>query len=73
MGYFSNGSEGFAYVVRYCIKCANYRDLGDGRGEGCPVYDMHLLHNGNEMLDALIPRSACGCINEQCKMFLEVK
>ncbi len=114
MGYFSNGCEGADYQTRYCERCVNYRDLHDGRGVGCPIWDAHLcycsdaIHGSNAanligqdetviqvgdgenkvvgnvhyqqrwtvnlraasgILNMLIPRSKCGCGNEQCTMF----
>lgn len=76
MGYFSNGTEGIDYQERYCIECINYTTR-DGEGaEGCPVWDMHLIHNYeqctnktiNDLLCELIPQD--GIHNERCKMFL---
>lgn len=43
MGHFSSGTEGMDYQERYCFNCINWRDLGDGRGPGCPVWDAHYL------------------------------
>ena len=81
MGYFSNGAEGMDYSARYCERCANYRDNGDGRSHGCPVWDLHLLLNYSEakltgefnlnILDHFIPRTKDGLGNEECEMFLE--
>ena len=75
MGYFSNGTEGLLYQEEFCFRCRNFRDVDDDRGKGCPVYDLHLLYNGEEdkesLLDFLIPRAADGLSNEQCSMFLE--
>lgn len=72
MAYFSNSSEGKYYRERYCSKCINHRDKNDGRGIGCPIWDLHLLHNGEkqfkEILDFLIEREDCG--NKECSMFL---
>lgn len=45
MGYFSNGSEGLDFQGQFCFQCVNWRDLDDGRGEGCPIWDLHLLWN----------------------------
>jgi hypothetical protein len=75
MGYFSNGSEGEGYVESYCYRCVHWKDLDDGRGPGCPVWDLHLQSNykecGNKgsFLHQLIPRSKDGLYNEQCAMF----
>lgn len=63
MGYFSNGTEGKIFQEAYCLRCVNWRDLDDGRGPGCPVYDTHLLfayelcnseEAGKTILDMLI-------------------
>lgn len=75
MGYFSNGSEGIDYIDAYCERCVHWKDVGDGRGVGCPVWDLHLLSNYKECsnngsyLHVLIPRSKDGLYNEQCTMF----
>jgi hypothetical protein len=84
MGYFSNGTEGMSYVESYCFRCVHWKDLDDGRGAGCPVWDLHLLHNYKRetevarMLDTLIPRATMVAddgidlpYNEQCTMFHE--
>lgn len=65
MAYFSNGTEGLSYQERYCFQCANWKDREDGKGEGCPIWDLHLFHSyelanqhddpGKQMLDYLIP------------------
>jgi hypothetical protein len=78
MGYFSNGTEGEMFVETYCHRCVNWRDLDDGRGPGCPVWDAHLLFayeecdsgsNAKVILDMLIPRRT---ITNECAMFVEV-
>lgn len=45
MEYFPNGSAGDDYMESYCFKCVNWKDDGDGRGEGCPIQDLHMLWN----------------------------
>lgn len=64
MAYFANGTEGLMYQERYCFQCANWKDREDGKGEGCPIWDIHLFHAydlcndegpGKQMLDYLIP------------------
>lgn len=78
MGYFSNGSDGDAYQAQWCWRCVHWKDAGDGRGEGCPVWDLHMLHNYAQCkkestahaLGLLIPRDAAGW-NRQCAMFIE--
>ena len=64
MAYFPNGTAGDMFVENTCVDCVHWRDLGDGRGHGCPVFDLHLLysyelcndkkHPGKVMLDTLI-------------------
>lgn len=74
MGYFANGTEGAIYEAQYCERCVHY---GPEDGPGCMVWFAHLLHNYDEcnnddsILHLLIPRSADGLSNEQCKMFIE--
>ena len=68
MGHFSSGSEGLDYEEQWCRRCVHY---GPENGPGCPVMLAHLLHNGNEVLDLLIPQSADGLGNDQCAMFIE--
>lgn len=76
MGYFPNGCSGDDYQEQYCFKCINYRDLNDGRGHGCPIWDMHMLYNYDEcnkpksLLHFVIGRDKEG-YNEECKMFYE--
>ena len=43
MGYFPNGTAGMDFQERFCLRCVNHRDLDDGRGEGCAVWDAHLI------------------------------
>jgi len=73
MGYFSNGTEGAMYQERYCRRCFHY---GPEEGPGCPIWGAHLFLNYSDeavhvILDDLIPRSADGLTNEQCRMFHE--
>ena len=77
MGYFSNGSEGFDYQERYCIRCLNWRDNGTG-SEGCPIMDLHAMWNYEAIgknadktkamaLSHFIARE--GIENKECTMF----
>lgn len=68
MGYFPNGASGLDYQERYCFRCVHWPD--DPADGGCNVWLAHILHNGDEILNKLIPRSADGLINKQCTMFL---
>lgn len=84
MGYFPNGESGIAYMDKYCCRCVNFRDKNDGRGPGCPIYDLHSLWNYDavgkdadkvkaEALEHLIPRGnpeTDGDMNQECSMFL---
>ena len=75
MGHFSNGSEGEGYLNHFCFNCKEWRDRKDGKGEGCPIWDVHLLYVYNakdeakEILDFLIPRTDDGLGNCECSMF----
>jgi hypothetical protein len=74
MGYFSNGTEGMGYQEAYCLHCRNCRDLHDGRGPGCAIWDAHLAFVGESdahqvVLDALIPRSVDKLDNLECLLF----
>jgi hypothetical protein len=81
MAYFSNGTEGVGYMEAFCFKCKNWIDKKDGRGSGCPIWDLHLIYSyelcnsksiGKKMLDFLIPadKHHCAC---KCSMFLSKK
>lgn len=48
MAYFPNGTSGMIYEERYCYRCKNRRDKGDGRGAGCAIWDAHLLYSYEE-------------------------
>jgi hypothetical protein len=73
MAYFSNGSEGEAYIDEYCSRCIHFQDAE--RNIACPIWYLHMVHNYDEcnkpdsFLHVLIPRSKGGLSNEQCKMF----
>ena len=72
MGYFSNGTEGLDYEARYCDRCVHQKP-----DKFCPVWEAHLCANYEEcdkpdsILHILIPRTADGLENEQCRMFYE--
>ena len=76
MGYFSNGSEGMGYQEKYCSRCRNHKDLDDGRGVGCPVWDMHMIYNYEQIkndrlkqiLESFIPTKD-NDLSGQCLMF----
>ena len=77
MAYFANSTEGMSYETKYCEKCIHYWE----EGEGCPVWDAHLLysyelcneedHPGKIILDMLIPMKEDGLFANQCLMFKE--
>jgi len=71
MGYFSNGTEGLAYLERYCFRCLHGQDEHN-QGEPCAVWTCHQVFHGPEeiILGELIPRTADGLDNERCRMFL---
>lgn len=77
MAYFSNGSEGIDWELRWCSQCVNYRpvkELDDGTCN-CPILEVHFLWNGDddkrELLDHLIPMKPGGAFADKCSMFLE--
>lgn len=49
MGYFPNGTSGMRYQEEYCENCWNWRDLNDDRGQGCPIWDWHMLANYDQI------------------------
>ena len=80
MGYFSNGTEGERYEMRYCERCIHGNDDDDpntGAPKCCPVWLAHLSYNSaqyknedlQQALELLIPRE--GPYNAQCAMFVE--
>ena len=80
MAYFSNGTEGEMYQATYCDRCRNWREGRGGFGEGCPVWDVHILFsydecnsdsNAKKMLDHLIPMMEGGIYADECTMFLQ--
>lgn len=83
MTYFPNGTEGEMFKERFCYHCKNWRDMNDGRGEGCPIIDLHILWNydaigkdadkiKHEALEHFIPTGEPGAFDE-CKMFLPIE
>ena len=77
MGYFSNGTEGMIYTEQWCDRC---KHNGNGVDDPwCPIWNAHLQFcHGQEktratdaILDLLIPRSADGLSNEECRFFTE--
>lgn len=77
MGYFSNGTEGEMYMARWCERCVHWRDDKDGRGDGCPIWDLHLLYNYDQHKKPSTERALAMFIpyvdghNSQCVMFWE--
>jgi hypothetical protein len=72
MGYFSNGTEGLAYQEVFCAHCAH---CGPPDGPGCPVWLLHLVHNGERpmkgILDMFIP-NINGAGNDKCQMYINL-
>ncbi len=72
MGYFANGSEGYAYHARYCERCVRWTDE-----HGCPCWLAHDLWNYAEcnkddsILHKMIPLTEDGLGNETCFAFTE--
>lgn len=77
MAYFPNGTSGIVYIEQYCDRCRNWKDLGDGRGFGCPIWDLHTVHNYDQVknkdfqriLDSFIPMDKDGLYPAECLMF----
>ncbi len=67
--YFPNGTSGLMFQEENCFHCLNFRDLEDGRGAGCPIWDVHTLFNYDqidnaklrELLGVLIPEEGATC------------
>ena len=81
MAYFPNGTAFEHFQSANCQRCKHYRDLGDGRGIGCPVIDIHFLfsyeHGASSdtgdvkaCLDILIPQKGPGDLGT-CSMFMD--
>jgi hypothetical protein len=76
MAYFPNGSSGINYHEKYCSRCKNLKDLDDGRGFGCPIWDLHTVHNYDQVknadfkriLESFIPTKENG-FPAKCLMF----
>lgn len=49
MAYFSNSTDGDSFIRAVCSKCVHWKDVGDGRGVGCPIMDLHLAWNGADV------------------------
>lgn len=73
MGYFSNGTEGMDYFLRYCANCVH--DIN----EDCPIWAAHLMYSheacgkkdaAEGILNMLIPLSDNHLYNKECTMFL---
>ena len=79
MGYFSNGTMGEMYELRYCEKCIHYGTPEDGKG--CPVWFLNMMWNYSQFNDQqqamalglFIPRAKDPEWNKQCAMFFEDK
>lgn len=83
MAYFPNGTSGMHFMETFCFRCIHWKDLNDGRGEGCPIMDLHMLWNYDAVgqnaddtkktaLDMLIPRTKEG-INHMCSFFVSAR
>jgi hypothetical protein len=79
MAYFPNGSSGDKYLEEYCFRCVNWVDLGDDRDFGCPIWDLHTVHNYEQIkkddfrriLDSFIPMDKEKVYPGQCLMFMQ--
>lgn len=80
MAYFPNGTSGMIYVDQWCSRCTNWKDLDDGRGCGCPIQDLHLAHNYDQVknedikmiLETFIPTKEDG-FPDKCLMFTQAE
>lgn len=84
MTYFPNGESGMMFMEHFCSRCKNMRDKNDGRGEGCPIIDLHILWNydaigvdadkvKHEALEHFIPTAEEYGAYDECKMFLPIE
>jgi hypothetical protein len=66
------------YNEEYCFRCTNWKDLGDDREFGCPIWDMHTVHNYDQVknedlkriLESFIPTKDNG-FPDKCLMFTQ--
>ena len=76
MAYFPNGTSGMIFAAENCDHCSQWKEREGylGVGEGCPIYDVHLLYQGDsdagpqmpELLGMLITDTKEGPV---CQMF----
>lgn len=73
MAYFPNGTSGMAFVAMNCDYCSQWREREKdypADGEGCPVWDAHILHGSDDssrsILDMLISDTPTG---PRCNLF----
>ena len=80
MAYFPNGTSGLVYQEKYCDRCQNNKDKDDGRGTGCPIWDLHAVHNYDQVknkdfkriLESFIPTKKDG-FPDKCVMFERIE
>lgn len=76
MTYFANGTDGEIYQEAYCSRCQNWKEdpADPDRGSGCPIMDLHWLHNGEEqwkpLLNMLIPEAPAPAWHAECRCFV---
>ena len=67
--YFPNGTSGLMFQEQHCFRCLHLKDLEDGRGPSCPIWDAHTLYNYEQLkddrlrsiFDLLIPEESATC------------
>ena len=65
------------YQEKYCDRCTNMKDLDDDCGLGCPIWDLHTVHNYGQVknkdfkriLDSFIPMDKDNIYPVECLMF----
>ena len=71
----SNGTEGMIMQENRCFHCVNWWERPDEDQEGCIVYDMHFIYNGdqygNKDIKNILDLFGEGYMD--CKMFKKVK
>lgn len=74
MAYFPNGTSGMMYQ-NLCENCWNWRDLDDGRGFGCPIWDLHMLWNYDQIEHSLhrIKKAKAKIVKEALEHFIPTR
>jgi len=51
MAYFANGTEGEIYERNICEGCLNYKLDEESDTYGCPILDLHFMHNYDQFAE----------------------